>query len=91
LDHTFTAGDLFHISWDTALPLGTFAIAYGCEGGYKNNDPVGQTVSCAGGSGKTYATPFTHAGMVTPEPATIALVGTAFAAIGWRFLRRQRL
>ncbi len=91
LEQPFSAGQLFDISWDTALPLGTFVIAYGCDGGYTNGDPAAATVSCAGGGGNTYATPFTHAGMVTPEPATITLFGTALAAIGLRFLRRQRL
>lgn len=90
LDHTFSAGELFDVSWGSALPLGTFAIAYGCDGGYSNNGPEGTTVQCTGGTGKTYATPFTHAGMVTPEPATIALLGAALTAISWARRRKVR-
>jgi hypothetical protein len=89
LDHDFSAGNLFDVSWDTALPLGTFAIAYGCDGGYTNNDPGASTVSCSGGTGNTYATPFTHAGMVTPEPATGVLMGAALASLALAIRRKS--
>lgn len=74
------------VDFGSSLPVGTFAVAYGCE--------VGSNTSAAcDPKGNLYSTPFTHAGIVvsTPEPGTLVLLAAGLAGLVLAALRRRPL
>lgn len=78
-----TGGGSVTINFSSNLPLGTFAVAYGCSGA------TGKNGACPGKN--TFSTPFTQSGMVTtvvPEPASLFLLGGGLIAAGT--LRRKQ-
>jgi hypothetical protein len=84
---TLDANGLINILFNSgALPLGTFAIAYGCTTALAN--------PCTGGD--VFSTPFTEAGLTTtgrqstPEPSSLFLFGVGILALGL-VMRRQLL
>ena len=71
-------GSTVNITISGGLPLGSFVVAYGCD-----------AVTGCNNAGNTYATPFTQAAMVVPEPAALGLMGTGLTTLGL-FWRRRR-
>jgi len=63
------------------LPVGTFVIAYGCQG------QTDTTASCTAGGPNPFGTPFTEAGLAVPEPASLGLLGVGLVALAG--VRRQ--
>jgi hypothetical protein len=85
INSTLGPNGLANITFGSDLPVGTFAIAYGCQA----PDNLG-----AGGCSAakdTFSTPFTEADLVTPEPSAIILLGTSVIGIGGLWRRRFRL
>ncbi len=78
-----TGGGTVTVDFSSPLPLGTFAVAYGCSG-------TGANGKCPGKN--TFTTPFTQSGLVTqvvPEPASLFLFGSGMLALG-ALRRRQK-
>jgi hypothetical protein len=72
-----TGGGSVSATFASGLPVGTFIVAYGCS---QLNDS-----SCK----KEFGTPFTQAGLVVPEPATLGLFGTGLLALAGMLRRRM--
>ncbi len=64
-----------NITFSSSLPIGTFAVGYGQ--GIQNEKLKG------------YSTPFTEAGLVVPEPGTLALFGTGLLTLAGLIRRRM--
>jgi PEP-CTERM motif len=80
---SLTGGGSVTINFSSNLPLGTFAVAYGCSGA------TGANGACPGMN--TFSTPFTQSGMVNtvvPEPTSLVLLGSGLIAAG--ALRRRK-
>jgi len=76
---TLTGGTGISLSFTSGLPVGSFVVAYGCSA---------TTGSVCSGTGTTFGTPFTNAGVTVPEPSTLALL--AFGIFGLAVLARHR-
>lgn len=85
------------VNFASALPVGTFAVAYGCKA-----DGTDSTGACTP-TGNVYATPFTQSAMVTnggggqvppqsvPAPGTLVLLATSLGILrGSRRLARAK-
>lgn len=67
----------------SGLPLGTFAFVYGCQLGQPTSSPCSP-------NGNIFSTPFTHTGIVVPEPASLTLLGSGLLGLAG-FRRRREL
>lgn len=70
----------------TSLPVGSYVIGYGCAGDLDDNG-LCEDQPGGGNNGDTESTPFTFAGLVVPEPATLTLMLPGLALL---FARRRR-
>lgn len=77
-----TGGGSVSVTFSSALPFGSIVVAYGCSVTETNNSQCG--------SGQNpFTTPFTQAGVDTPEPAVLLLLGTGLLALVGFALRRS--
>jgi len=85
---SFTGEGLIDVTFSAGLPVGTFVVGYGCQGG-----------SCDANGPNPFATPFTQAGIITegrtpptqvPQPATLMVLGVSLISfvVGSAFKRR---
>lgn len=76
-----SGGDVITVNFASDLPIGTFAVAYGCD-----PNGIDPTTGACTPPGNVFGTPFTQSGLVThrdpssssgpvPEPGTLGLVG----------------
>ncbi len=77
----FGPGDSVTLTFSSDLAAGTMVVAYGCS-------VLSSDGTCAKEPHNPYATPFTQAGDVVPEPGSLALFGTGLLAMAG-FLRRK--
>jgi hypothetical protein len=77
-DRILSGKGLANITFNSgALPVGTFAVAYGFKGDF------------AGGSGRVFSTPFTQVGVTrVPEPQVLSLFVLALTGSMWHRRRR---
>jgi PEP-CTERM motif-containing protein len=77
-------GGSLAIDFSSPLPTGTFAFAYGCS-----SLVGGKLGQCPGRN--TFATPWTQAGLVVPEPTSLLLLGSGLLAAGALRKKKQRI
>lgn len=77
-------GTTLTIDFSSPLPVGTFAFSYGCS-----SLQGGKLGACPGQN--TFGTPWTQAGLVVPEPATLLLLGSGLLAAGAIRKKKQRI
>jgi len=85
LNPDLNAKGTFQVNFSN-LPVGTFVIAYGCQG---QIDPKA-TCSDTNTNPNPFGTPFTEAGLAVPEPASLSLLCVSLVALGGMRRRFKR-
>ena len=78
-----TGGGSVGVTFSSPLPLGSVVVAYGCSVTLTGNSQCNAPEN-------PYGTPFTEAGVVVPEPASLALFGSGVIALALAVRRRFR-